>query len=62
MNERCRLHPDRPAIALLCTDDHQVLTRRKTGLDEIPVCAACLRRWRRARALKRRPVPVQEAT
>ena len=50
--ECCRLHPDRPAVTTLHTDIHEVLTRRKTGNDDIPVCAQCLARWRKTQAVK----------
>ena len=52
MGLTCRFHPDRPAVAVIETDRHQALTRRKGGLDEIPVCAECLRRWRKTRVLQ----------
>ena len=48
----CRLHPDRPAVAVIETDMHETLTRRKRGTEEIPVCAECLRRWRKTQSAK----------
>ena len=48
----CRFHPGRPAVAVIETDTHVPLTRRRHGTEEIPVCAACLKRWRMTVALK----------
>ena len=52
MGLMCRLHPDRPAVAVIETDMHETLTRRKRGTEEIPVCAECLRRWRKTQSAK----------